>query len=236
MKGGVETPKPDDAAALSSGSTLGAKVYAELCDKLIGGELPPGQKISLRSLANTLGTSVMPVREAVARLVADGALAVSPSRSISVPIMTLAAFEELTEVRIAVEGFAAERAAEAHRTADLAAMKRYDAAFRHQCTRAEPDTMAATRVNRDFHFALYGGARLPRLTKIIAGLWLQVGPLLNLDMRSSPERLTMGGAEARHAACLAAVLARDGAAARGALVGDIANAAAFIASTGRLPS
>lgn len=217
------------------GATLGARIYAELCDRLIAGDFSPGEKVSLRTLAEALGTSVMPVREAVARLVADGALEVSPNRAVSVPVMTLSAFRELTEVRIAVEGEAAEKAAAKRRPADLTAIRRYDAAFRHQCTRAEPDTLAAIRANRDFHFSLYRAAQLPRLVKIIAGLWLQVGPLLNLDMRTSPERLRLSGAEAQHGACLAAVAEGDGARARAALIGDIENTAAFIVSTAGLP-
>jgi len=178
---------------------------------------------------------VMPVREAVARLVADGALTVAPNRAVTVPIMTLAAFRELTDVRIAVEGFAAERAASARSAADLVMIRRFDAAFRYQCRAAEPDPAAAMAANRDFHFAVYAASRLPRLVKIISGLWLQVGPLLNLDMRLSPERLTIGGAEAHHGRCLAAIADGDGAAARQAMTADIGNAAAFIESTGRLP-
>lgn len=237
MRDRVEPHRVRRAVSVSAqpGATLGAAVYRELCDKLIAGDFAPGEKVSLRSLAETLGTSVMPVREAVARLVADGALAVSPSRSVSVPVMTLAAFEELTEVRIAIEGFAAECAAMRRQPEDLSALQRFDAAFRAECVRAEPDTMAAMRANRDFHFSLYGAAKLPRLVNIIAGLWLQVGPLLNLDMRSSPERLSIGGAEAHHGACLEAVADGDGPRARAALTRDLQNAAAFIAGTGRLP-
>lgn len=231
----VETPFDVRDPATAPGATMGARIYAELSDRLVAGDFAPGEKVSLRTLAESLGTSVMPVREAVARLVADGALAVSPNRAVSIPLMTLADFRELTAVRIAVEGFAAECAARNRRSGDLALLRRYDAAFRHQCTREMPDAVAAIHANRDFHFSLYRAAQMPRLVKIIAGLWLQIGPLLNLDMRSSPERLRMGGAERHHGACLAAIAAGDGAGARAALVGDIENTAAFIADTAGLP-
>lgn len=215
--------------------TLGGQVYAELCDRLIGGELPPGEKISLRSLAEALGTSVMPVREAVSRLVADGALTVSPNRAVSVPVMTLSAFRELTTVRIAIEGFAAERAALGADAAALGSIRRFDAAFRRQCGLDAPDAAAAMRANREFHFAVYGAGELPALVKIISGLWLKVGPVLNFDMRLSPQRLRPGGAEAHHARCVEAIARRDPGAARAAITGDIEAAAAFIASTGWLP-
>nr|WP_269751215.1 GntR family transcriptional regulator [Acuticoccus mangrovi] len=148
--------------------------------------------------------------------------------------MTLSAYQELTTVRMAIEGFAAERAA-LHRTpSDLTLIRRYDAAFRHQCVTETRDTAVAMRANRDFHFAVYAAAGLPSLMKIISGLWLKIGPLLNFDMRFSPERLSLGGAEAHHGRCLEAIIARDGPAARAAMTGDIAGTAAFIATSGQL--
>src|SRR5215204_92865 len=99
--------------------TLAERVYAELRDLLMAGELAPGQKMSLRSVAETLGVSMMPVREAVSRLVADQSLEVLPNRAVRVPLMNLARFRELTTVRLAVAGFAAEPAARSRVEADL---------------------------------------------------------------------------------------------------------------------
>lgn len=217
-------------------ATLGTKVYRALCDRLVGGELAPGEKISLRHLAESLGTSVMPVREAVTRLVADGALEVSPNKAVAVPVMTREAFFELTTVRVAIEGFAAEQAAFNHRPGDLAALISHDAAFRHECQSASPDRVRALRANRDLHFTLYRAADLPTLMPIITGLWLKIGPVLNMDMRYSSNRLTMGGAEAQHARCIEAVRRRNGAEAREAIRNDIETTAGLIAKTGRLAS
>ncbi|RAI04179.1 GntR family transcriptional regulator [Acuticoccus sediminis] len=214
--------------------TLGTQVYEALCDRLVGGELAPGEKLSLRNLADSLGTSVMPVREAVSRLVADEALEVSPSRAISVPVMTRAMFCELTTVRVAIEGFAVEQAAYNHRARDLAILSAHDAAFRHECNAMIPDRVAALRANRDFHFALYAAADLATLMPIITGLWLKIGPVLNLDMRLSSQRLAIGGAEAQHARIIEALRRRDGAEARAAITRDIETTAGLIASTGRL--
>ena len=83
--------------------TLGERVYAELRELLMSGELAPGQKMSLRTVAETLGVSMMPVREAVARLVSDQSLEVLPNRAVRVPLMTLTRFRELTTVRLAVD-------------------------------------------------------------------------------------------------------------------------------------
>ncbi len=215
--------------------TLGERVYAELRGLLIAGELAPGERLSLRRVAASLGTSMMPVREAVARLVADEALEVAPNRSVRVPLMTVTKFRELTAVRVAVEGFAAEQAALHREERDLAAMRRLDAAFRREATSARPNATRAVRVNKDLHFAVYHAARLPTLVGIIEGLWLKIGPVINLDIKVSSGRLTTGGAERHHARLVAAVERQDGKEAREALVADILGAAAFIEATGRLP-
>jgi DNA-binding GntR family transcriptional regulator len=225
---------PADARVEVGQGTLGEQVYAQLADRLIAGELAPGDKISLRSLAESLGTSMMPVRAAVARLVTDGALTVSPKRAVAVPVMNAGKFRELTVIRLAVEGFAAERAAAERSEADLALIREHDAAFRAQSRAAAPDVRAAVRANRNLHFAVYAAAGLPTLVDMIAGLWLRIGPVLNLDMRGSPERLSGGSAEAHHARLVTAIARSDGALARRALGDDIAAAAAFIEATGRL--
>jgi DNA-binding GntR family transcriptional regulator len=214
--------------------TLGDRVYEELRDLIIGGELAPGDKLSLRSVADTLGVSIMPVREAVSRLVADEALEVLPNRAVSVPLMTRDKFRELTRIRLVVECFAAEQAALGRAAADLRVVAAFDAAFRREARSAEPDPARAVRANKDLHFAIYRASRMPSLVAIIEGLWLKIGPVLNLDLKLSPDRLAHGGAEVHHARAIAAIEARDAHGARVALAADIEGAAAFIEATGRL--
>jgi len=215
--------------------TLAAHVLARLNALLIEGVLSPGEKLSLRTVADRLGVSITPVREAVARLIADRALEVLPNRAVRVPVMSLQQFHELTAIRLAIEGFAAERAAQVRTAQDVAAMRRHDVAFRRQCGRRQPDAVAAVRANAAFHFAVYAAAGLPTLLPIIEGLWLRIGPVLNLDMRSSTARLVIGGAERCHAELLAAIESRRPRAARAALTRDIGRAAAYIESRGVLP-
>ena len=76
-------------------TTVAARVYQELKDYLAAGQLMPGQKLTLRELASALGVSPMPVREAVGRLTAEGALEVLPNRRIRVPLMAKAKFSEV---------------------------------------------------------------------------------------------------------------------------------------------
>ena len=91
--------------------TLGDRAYAQLSELLISGRMAPGEKLSLRQTAEVLGVSIMPVREAVSRLVADGALEVTPNRAVRVGVMTAAQFRDLTQARVAIEGHTAALAA-----------------------------------------------------------------------------------------------------------------------------
>jgi DNA-binding GntR family transcriptional regulator len=229
--------RPDgvpDAAPVALNETLGGRVYALLRERLIAGTFQPGEKLSLRSLAHQLGVSVQPVRHAVSRLIGDEALEVAPNRAVRVPIITAAQFAELTSIRLAIEGFAVECAAQSRSTADLATIRRFDRAFRRECGSAMPDAERAVQANQALHFAAYRAAAMPALMPIIEGLWLRIGPVLNLDMRASPERLQMGFAEACHAEMLAALEERSGERARAALERDIRTAASFIQGRGVL--
>jgi DNA-binding GntR family transcriptional regulator len=214
--------------------TLGERVHLELRELLMSGELAPGQRMSLRTVADTLGVSIMPVREAVARLVADQSLEVLPNRAVRVPLMTTTRFRELTTVRLTIEGFAAEQAALSRNKTDLVAMRRFEDAFLAEARRHHPRAERAVRANKELHFAVYRAAGLPTLVGIIEGLWLKIGPVLNLDLKVSPDRLRTGGAADHHRRLVDAIEAGDGSAARIALIGDIKGAASFIESTGRL--
>src|SRR5215510_3434354 len=106
-------------SAPSAGLSLRELAYRQLSDLLASGALAPGEKISLRAAAEALGMSMMPVREAVSRLVADRALEVTPNRAVRVPLMTKAQFLDLTWTRVTIEGIAAAEAATRRTRAEL---------------------------------------------------------------------------------------------------------------------
>ena len=214
--------------------TLADVAYAYLRELLVSGRLAPGERLSLRDLGQALGVSVMPVREAVNRLVADRALEVTQARVLQVPMTSAAQLREMSEIRVVVEGYAADCAAGVRTAGHLAAIAAAEAAFRAEATRAAPDPARAIALNRTVHFAIYEAAGLPMLQEMIGDLWLKAGPVLNLDLRSNPERLATGGAVRFHAAALAAIEAGDGPAARAAVEADIRGAAAFIIARGAL--
>src|SRR3546814_5729468 len=106
--------------------------------------MEPGQRFTLRGLAATVGTSAMPVREAVGRLAAEQTLEVLPNRAIRVPIMTRGRFLELRPIRIQLEGLAIVQAAQHRSAAELAEIQAYEQEFR--LAREQPDRKS-TRMN-----------------------------------------------------------------------------------------
>lgn len=214
--------------------TLGDRAYAKLAELLMSGRLAPGEKLSLRAAADVLGVSIMPVREAVSRLVADNALEVTPNRAVRVPLMSAAQFRDLTKVRIAIEGYAAAEAARHRDKRDLAAISRAEQAMRAESEAATPDLPGAVELNKTFHFAIYEAAHSPILVEIIRALWLKAGPVINLDLRANPERLAKGDAIRFHADVRSAIAAGNGAAAQAGIAADISGAAEVILSRGGL--
>jgi DNA-binding GntR family transcriptional regulator len=214
--------------------TLGERAYAKLADLLISGRLAPGEKLSLRAAADVLGVSIMPVRAAVSRLVADRALEVTPNRAVRVPLMSAAQFRDLTKARIAIEGHAAAQAALQCDKTDLEAIAHAEEAMRTESELPKPDLPRAVELNKSFHFAIYEAAHSPILVEIIRALWLKAGPVINLDLRANPDRLGKGDAIRFHADVRNAVAAGNGDAARTGIAGDISGAANFILSRGGL--
>ena len=214
--------------------TMGARVYRDLRNLVMAGQVSPGDRLTIRTLAAALGTSMMPVRDAITRLAAEQALEVLPNRSVRVPIMTRSRFEELRTIRLMLEGHAVETAAAVITPDQLAPIRALHAEFMAAHDAADPDPGALIRINKDFHFRIYEAAGMPALLQIIEGLWLQIGPVLNFDLRSKSKRLSERVALRFHDELLDALDRRDGPAARGALAGDINSAGDFILRCGSL--
>jgi DNA-binding GntR family transcriptional regulator len=223
-------------APVDSG-TLGQRVYGGLRDFLMAGQLQPGQKLTLRELAAALNVSPMPVREAVRRLAAEGAIEVLPNRRIRVPVMTKASFRELLRIRIAVEGLAVEEATRRIRTDDIDRMEELNRVFAAEMQRRQADGVRLFRINKDIHFILYEAAGMPQLLPVIEGLWLQIGPVLHLSLRMRANANSSGRNPAPnwHKRIILGLRKRDAAAARRGLVGDMTSAADQILAEGRLP-
>jgi len=88
-------------------------------------EVSPGERLKIRNIAHALGTSTMPVRAALLRLAAEGALTHSPNRGVSVPLLSRAEFDDVLQNRLLLEGEAAERGALRVDADDLKVLRSY---------------------------------------------------------------------------------------------------------------
>ena len=214
--------------------TLSRDVYDQLKELLISGRVMPREPISLRATAEAFGVSVMPVREAMQRLVAEQALEVGPSRTIRVPSMTVSQFREITRIRINLEGLATEVASKLISDDDIGKVAKFDSDFSKEMTRNQPDGSRLINLNKELHFSVYRASNMPMLLQLIEALWLRIGPILNYDLRSGITRLNNRAAIDNHSLLLKALTAHDSTLAREAITKDIESAAAFIISAGVL--
>ena len=163
-------------------NSLYMKVYDELHQALMSGVFRPGEPVTLRQLIMRLGTSAMPARQAVGRLIAEGALNLLPNRSVIVPPMSRERFTELWRLRQLLEGMAAENACRLAGPKLAKRLKQINASIRKG--QADGDLVSVLQNNQRFHFAIYDMADMTILRSLISILWLQAGPFLYLTLMS----------------------------------------------------
>ena len=220
--------------------TLQDNVYDYLREALMTGEFSPGQRLTVRGIASDIGTSIMPVREALRRLTSEGALEPLSTGAIRVPIFNLQKLQDLTELRLVVEGLAARRAAIRMTGDDFKSLEHCDREV--QLAIASGDFAEEAKANEHFHFTIYRAAQSNDLLRIIENLWLQVGPYLSWLFKQSewPARLhgARGARAFRHHKDLESALRRhDGEQAELALRADLMTAAEVLFElTRKLPT
>ena len=155
-------------------SRLQDYVYERLRDLILNGEIAPGQLITVQTLTEAFGVSAMPIREALQKLVAANALTTISGRSIGIPPLTRERLIDLTRVRSALEGAAAEWAV-AHVSDEV--LDRLELLLREMNSSVEDRNVKGfLRTNRDFHFTIYKLSKSEVAYGIIEGLWLQIAP------------------------------------------------------------
>lgn len=172
----------EPAARLSKRGEIQDMALEKISRGLMRGAFVPGQVLSIRNLASALGTSPMPVREALKHLIASNVLEAMASRSARVPRLTEADLRELNAVRISLEGMAATAAC-ANATPEL--LERLGA-LNDRLVKAieDGDIRLCLIANQAFHFTLYGASHSRFLMPLIEALWLRCGPTLYYSLLS----------------------------------------------------
>jgi len=149
-------------------------IYKKIRNMILFGEVRPGQGVTILGLKDAVGAGVTPVREAIRRLTAEGALEALGNRRVCVPEISAQRVDEIYFARFAIEPKMAEIAAGKITDEEVAHLEMLDARIDDAIDRG--DVEAYLEGNFRFHFALYDIAQTPILRKIATSLWLQFGP------------------------------------------------------------
>ena len=153
-------------------------IYRRLRDQILFGEIAPGQALTIQGLADRLNAGMTPVREAIRRLTAEGALEFQGNRRVCVPQLTAANISEIIYARQWLESHLGLRATERATPAALARLTEIDLALDRAI--AAGDLHAYLQGNHAFHAMLYELADAPILAEIAERLWLRFGPSLRV--------------------------------------------------------
>lgn len=202
-------------------TTLQNQAYMRLREAVMGGVFRPGTVITIRAAADALGVSPMPVRAALQRLETEGALVARGSkRTLEIPSLSVEQYNELRDIRIVLEGLAAERAVSNITPSELNDVEQNCQAMQAAADGGELD--AYVRSNWAFHLSIYRASRLETLISMIESLWLRVGPYVQFMMPDTP---SMQASMPDHWRMVEALRQHNGQAAAGAIADDIGHSA-----------
>ncbi|MBJ6372076.1 GntR family transcriptional regulator [Sedimentitalea arenosa] len=211
--------KVENAAKRSTGASPSApaheQVYRQLRAQILFGEMAPGQAVTIQGLTAELNAGMTPVREAIRRLISDGALVFQGNRRVSVPQLSKSDVEQIVYVRKSIEYQLCERAVNRITDALIDTLDLIDQEL--DAAISSGNVGRYLERNYQFHATLYAQADAPILAEITDRLWLRFGPSLRVVCgRFGTESLPD-----RHKDLLTALRARNVAAATAAVLLDI---------------
>ena len=179
------------------------QLFRTLRKRIMFGEVSPGQAMTLRGIGTEFEISVTPVREALKRLAAEGALSISVTGRFQTPELSQDRIEELASLRALIE---VELAVRALPRAHMALIERLQTINNSIALAvAKADAVTYIRTNLEFHRTLYLRAQAPAMLATVETVWLQMGP----TMRALYGRLQRKDPPINHRLILAALKAGD---------------------------
>ncbi|MGF1616772.1 MAG: GntR family transcriptional regulator [Acidimicrobiia bacterium] len=150
------------------------KQYAAdwLREMVVSGDLEPGARIRQQHLADRLGISATPVREAILQLEVEGYLELIPHVGVRVAALDDDHGDEVTDLRKLLEGQLSRVACEVITDAQVDELKRFQQAFEDAVRRSDP--RVARRTNYQLHRCIWGIADRVVTQRIVQGLWARV--------------------------------------------------------------
>lgn len=190
-------------------------IYQTLRDLILFGDLAPGQPVTIQGLTERLRAGMTPVREAIRRLTAEGALEFQGNRRVSVPALSADNISELILARQWLDPHLTLRATERASLEDLTRLAELDRSL--DAAISKGDLRTYLHKNYQFHTRIYCIADAPILADLAEGLWLRFGP----SLRVVCGRLGTQNLPDKHKDVLDAMHARDAEAAARAIREDV---------------
>ncbi|MFT7058653.1 MAG: DNA-binding GntR family transcriptional regulator [Pseudorhodobacter sp.] len=190
-------------------------VYQHLRAAIMTGTLAPKTTLTIRGLAAVLNCSPTPIREAIRRLSSEHAIEVMGNRRMRIPAMTPTRFDEVVNLRIAVEIHAAIRALPYISEVIIEKIERIDALMDRAISKKK--LFRLTRLNHEFHQTLYTANPHQTVMPIVESIWLQLGPFQRQVIEAGLEYYVVD----RHKEIVSALKSRDPVALSIAIEADI---------------
>ena len=182
----IETEKKTESTYTANSiqtKTVQELVYKELEQAIVKGRLRPGEKLVTEKLARQMGTSRIPVREAIGRLEARNFVKVQPKKGVTVSELSEKNLKEILEIRLLLELEAAMKATLRSNEDTLQRLREINSQYADAQTKNDADE--ALRINEEFHFTIYRQAQMPILFSMIQNLWNQVSPYYHIMFRQT---------------------------------------------------
>lgn len=202
--------------------TLQERTYQAVKRALLSGDLIAGQSLTVREIAESMGTSPTPVREAVRRLLTEGAFELLPNGTVRVRQMNDEQRQHARDIRIMLEGLAARRAAALATPEEIDAIERTNDEMKAAILRGDVKRYCVK--NMEFHFQLYHAARSEVVFEIIERLWVQISPFLTvyaIDLVKHQPKKVVKVLTTEHDRIIRALRRRDGDEAENAIKADL---------------
>lgn len=195
--------------------TLTAQAQDALRKALMSGAFRPGERITTRAVAQELNSSTTPARDALLTLIGEGALELSANNTAIIPALSRDKLQEIADMRVALEGLAAEVAAPYIRTTEIDALNKVHDAINR--AKKNDDVKTILEQNVLFHFTIYDRSHRPFLRQTIERLWTRMGGYLSLLTSAD----LVDDVEETHAAILKAARQKSAVSLRSAITDDI---------------
>ena len=163
---------PGPLQVLQERKSLGQHVFDNLKQAIIRGKITPGEWLVESHIAQMLGISRTPVREAIHKLEREGLIERQPRGGFTVLGLSRDDIEETFGIRSVLEGYAARLAAVKHQEKELEPLEKKIEEFQNALDRKKMSALLL--INTEFHDLLYGLSKSPRLINMINGLRDQI--------------------------------------------------------------